>query len=440
MNDQSLFRLRLASAAGILLLTVLACNLPMKDAGGGLPVEGDAPPAVEISPLPEQPVATEGVPSARITGLEAGTTLVWWLSTYNLVIDQPGGDLQPLDLQVPITSDLGMPAEMGAFRQTDAGLGITLLGKASAGMPEFQPGIILIGSGGAAQKVNAPASTGTLVGAAWSPDGARIAWLFDVTVVVPNPFDPEACTEAAGCVGRVYDLVLTNPVGGNGETILLNHIVKRTNFPHLQFDRWRGDSAALFLKINSHIPSAYYEDQGGAILQVDVPSGTLAELDDAYLSTNTFVSSDGRWLAWNNDIDTQTAIRIVGPGGVECKTPFTAAQSRPLAYTLAFSPDSTQLAWLDVTPPEDSAASRLETAAVRIMKLEGCEQPRMLVELEQPLFIDDLPHLTGWLNDTLLMVSTHHDTRVLDTAAGSWVEFEWPLLADPATLAGAVWP
>jgi hypothetical protein len=76
---------------------------------------------------------------------------------------------------------------------------------------------------------------------------------------------------------------------------------------------------------------------------------------------------------------------------------------------------------------------------VNLLDLSGCE-PDTLVELEQPLFTDDLPHLTGWLSDTLLMVSTHHDTKVLDIMTGQWVEFEWPVLYDPATLVGAVGP
>ena len=212
MNGHSFLRSRLARAAGILLLVALACNLPMTDSGSDTPVEIDVPPVQEISPLPEVVLqqVTEPPPAARITGLEAGAALVWWLSTYNLVIDRPGGELQTLDLQVPIASSLGMPAEMSAFRQTESGLGITLMGETSAGMEAFQAGMILIGPDGAPRKVNAPDSAGALVGAAWSPNGAQIAWLFDVTVVVPNPFDPEACTEAAGCVGRVYDLVLTD--------------------------------------------------------------------------------------------------------------------------------------------------------------------------------------------------------------------------------------
>ena len=451
MNSRSLTTTRLAAAALVLLLAVLACNLPIQTPNSA-PVEIDVPPAEEMDPPSEvlvspedvpspevvPPLATESLTTARIPGLQPGTTLVWWLSTYNLVIDRPGGELQTLALQIPITSNLGMPAEMRVFRHTDAGLGITRMGEASAGMDAFLPGMILIGSDGEARQVAGPASDGALVGAAWSPDGARIAWLYDVTFVEPNPFDPEACTEAAGCVGRVYDLFLTDSSGGSAQTIL-THVVNQSNFPHLQISHWRSDSAALFLIINSKLPSNLYRDAGDVRLQVDIPSGLLTDLGGNYSGTSTFISPDGRWLAWNADIDHQVALRTVGPDGVPCELPFTAGKYHPLAFSLQFSPDSSQLVWLDLMEGEDNTADRLDGIAVRRMALGSCA-PATLLELGQPLWRDDLPHLTGWLNDTLLMVSTHHDTRVLDTSAATWVDFEWPMLADPATLAGAVGP
>jgi hypothetical protein len=233
--------------------------------------------------------------------------------------------------------------------------------------------------------------------------------------------------------------MLTDPAGGSAQTIL-THTVKSTNFPHLQFSHWRDDSAALFLKLNAHIPSALYPDQGGALMQVDVPSGALTVRDENYLGSNGYASPDGNWLAWNNDIDQRMAVRTSGPSGA-CELFFpnaAAGDYTPLAFSLTFSPDSTHLAWLDITPNADVSADRLDAAAVRIMKLDDSCAPVTLAELEQPLFKDDLPFLTGWLSDSLLMVSTHHDTKVLDINAGTWVEFEWPTLYDPATLAGAV--
>jgi hypothetical protein len=447
MFPRSLTTNRLVIIALVLLLAVLACNLPSAPGeDSGPPVENEMPPAEEVvnehqqEDPPETPPEEPTPPTvARISGLSPYTTLVWWLSTYNLVIDRSTAQLQTLDLQAPILSPLGMPAEMGAFRPAGTGLGITLTGETSAGMEAATPGIILIDLNAAVRHVPAPENDGDLVGAAWSPDNTTIAWLYDVTVVAPNAFDPEACTEAAGCVGRVYDLVLTDSSGSGAQTIL-THVVKSTNFPHLQMDHWRDDSAALFLKINSHIPSNLYEDQGGAPLQVDVPSGALTVLDENYLGSNVFVSPDGRWLAWNNDIDERIAVRILGPNSAACELFFpdaAAGKFTPLAFSLIFSPESTHLAWLDVTPSEDISADQLNSIVVRIMDLSGCE-PDTLMELAQPLYKDDLPHLTGWLSDRLLMVSTHHDTKVLDTTGGTWVDFEWPRLTDPATLAGAV--
>ena len=450
MFPRSLITTRLVVITLVLLLADLACNLPSAPGeDSGPPVEIEMLPAEEVVNEPQQedppetpPEEPTPAPAARISGLSPYTTLVWWLSTYNLVIDRSTAQLQTLDLQAPIISPLGMPAEMDAFRPAGAGMGITLTGETSAGMEATAPGIILIDPNAVVRHVTAPEHDGALVGAAWSPDNATIAWLYDVTVVVPNPFDPEACTEAAGCVGRVYDLVLTDSTGSGAQTIL-THIVKSTNFPHLQLDHWRDDSAALFLKINSHIPSDLYEDQGGAPLQVDVPSGALTVLDENYLGSNVFVSPDGRWLAWNNDIDERIAVRILGPNSAACELFFpdaSAGKYTPLAFSLIFSPESTRLVWLDVTPSEDMAADRLDAVAVLsmdLLDLSGCA-PVTLAELEQPLYKDDLPHLTGWLNDRLLMVSTHHDTKVLDTTGGTWVDFEWPMLMDPATLVGAV--
>ena len=65
MNSRSLTTTRLAAAALVLLLAVLACNLPIQTPNSA-PVEIDVPPAEEMDPPSEVLVSPEDVPSPEV--------------------------------------------------------------------------------------------------------------------------------------------------------------------------------------------------------------------------------------------------------------------------------------------------------------------------------------------------------------------------------------
>lgn len=426
----------------LLVMMSTACNLPF--AGGSptatntkmatatlLPATATVAEAVADSTITPTATATaDASQSQRIPGLDAGVTLVWWLSDGSLVMEQPGGKLVPVAVNVEIQVDWGMP---GSAEQFSFAPGVLAY-------PDLTRGYLMAANReGQTWAIPGLEPTKFLVGAALSPDGKQVCWMYDVTEVKPNPYSEEdACPESKGCVGRVYDIYLSDAKGENSAK-LTTYIEKGDGYPQVILNRWRADSRAIFLQQKTvGILDAYYPPPRADFLELDASNGKIVRRRPTTFGADTFISPDGNWLAWNNDVDNKLLVITESRSGDHYQVPQDSS-SIVIAHQLIFSPDSQQLYWLELTQGETIE----DITAIAVHSLDLGSGSSGLVADIQPVakfYRDNLPFLTGWLNDTLLLVSTKHDTQVLDVKNQEWVEFEWPPLNDTAILLGAIYP
>ena len=360
----------------------------------------------------------------RIPGLESNSVLVWWLSSGDLVLEHPDRTLAGVDINVPVDSPLGLP---GSAQQV-------LLGDGEVIAVDVRTNTIGVAQvNGQIATYGGPKEGDQLVGASLSPDGNRMIWMYDVTVVPPEPMG-RGCDPSWGCEGRIYEILMSDAPSGNAVS-LYRFTEAGTNYPTVELAGWRGDGSAVFIKRNSHIPGVTYPDEGGGIMEITVPQGVSNIRDNEYLASNTFISPSGNRMAWNNNVDKGLLLEVRTQGGdtIEIKS---EQGVKKLAYQLTFSPDDRWLVWLELEFGE--SWDQITTATVRGIDLFGSAVPQDMVRYETRIWVDDLPVTTNWLTDTMLLISSHHDTRILDVSGPGWVQFEWPPLTETGILVGAI--
>ena len=399
--------------------------------------EPQVPQPPDNAPTPEPTTAVaETVQSGahhRLPGLNPAAVLVWWLSDGSLVLEQPGGELDLINVEIEIVSPFGMPDSTGKILLGNQN--VMLVNQHSAAVTTVEIDGSIGGFAGPIPDVesNDLSPLPVLSGAALSPDGNRILWLFDVTKVYPEPMN-RGCDESWGCIGRVYWLSTTDTMGGDVQQ-LGSLTEKGTNYPDLEIAGWQSDMQAVFLKRNSHVPSALYPDEGGGIIEVSVPDGVQNVRDDRYLGASGYISPDGARLAWINDVDNNVKLAAVSRGGDQLSVPSEEGRNS-VAAQVTFSPDGRWLVWLEVLTGE--SWENITSIEVHGIDLFGSAEDLVLAQYDPPLYAEDLPFTGSWLTDEMLLISTHHDTRILNVNAGGWVNFEWPPLTDTAILVGAV--
>ena len=383
-------------------------------------------------PAPAQPTAEtppdQGVENETNPFLQSlGVDLVWFLSDGTLAIQKQDGTIIPVDIGIPISEEYGMP---GSTAPVSFGKGKVML---SSFIKPYNT--LVISPDGRIKIVVAPEVEGEMTAASLSPDGTKIAWLFDKTQVEPNPFKEPACSPDDGCVGRVYELVLTDDAGQNPEKIF-EDTINAPGFPHLELDGWRSDQMAIFLRQNARIPSALYPDQGSGLKIFDMEWDKLVQRTGDNLAKNSFFSPDGNWIVHTNDGDQMVALQLVAPGGTQYLKPINSPGD-PYIPRIAFSPFEDRLFWLELKA--DQSWSSVTEISVKTMGLIMVDE-ETLITLDPPHSTDDLPYFGPMLNDHLLVINYKSNSKILDTRAGTWVDFEDPQITPPHILIGTIQP
>jgi hypothetical protein len=431
------------------LLLSLACNT----AAGLLQKAGDEPgehsvepidPISEDVPSDPDPVAsddTDSLPPAQEQGPNIANPgvdapMIWvyltaedelaFENSNQLVFVHPGSDGELVFV------DSGFEAE-DWVRLPEAGREIRIAG----GSVNFRwnspsgPALLRVFPDGSKESIPSPTSAGLLIDAVLSHDGTQIIWLFDVTQNAPDLFSEPVCDSTVGCVGWVYEIVLTDSQGAGAKGI--SSYESADPFPRLSIAGWDADGGAVsFYRVPWMLASAYWLPRGGGILSVDVPGGTLKEQSADYLGSESVISPDGGWVAWGNFGDGVDALKVQGPGGQEYRLPF-IEDSRPLTAEMTFSPGSKQLAWIELDDRSEPAVF-----VVRRMQLDQ-GVPETVRILDDPVE-DDFPYLGSWFGEEALVISSWRGSRILNLETGKWIIRERPFGGPVSILLGRIAP
>jgi len=351
--------------------------------------------------------------------------LIWVYLTASgiLVFEHPDDSvIATTDLDVPIDPWLGLP---------DTTRYVTL-----AGNEVFYTEMDLIASthitvvspDGTARIIRAPTSTGELVDVLPSPNAVWIAWLFDATEVKPT-FD--GCDPTSGCIGRVYNVVLTDSTGGNGASLW--SIVLDEPYPLLEIDSWSVDESTIyFRRVPWGIASAYYLPMGGGIISVSVNDGSAAELSSDFIGLETAISPDGRWMARGGYGEGKFSLTVDSIDGTRYTIPFVVG-FQPISAQMKFSPDSDQLAWIEILTEGDGSLT------LKTMALTNGE-PKTVRTLEAPIDQENMPHIGTWLSDDILVINDRWGSRLLDLTTGEWMIRARPIGAEANVVLGLIAP
>ena len=387
--------------------------------------QGNQPAPVQptVETQLEQVIENETTPILQSLGVD----LVWFLSDGTLDIQKQDGTIIPVDIGIPISAEYGMP---GSTAPVSFSKGKVML--ASFIKPY---NTLVISPDGRIKIVVAPEVDGEMTAAMISPDGTKIAWLFDKTQVEPNLFMEPSCSPADGCVGRVYELVFTDADGQNPERIF-EDTINAPGYPHLELDGWRRDQMAIFLRQNARIPSALYPDQGSGLKIFDMEWNKLVQRTGDNLVKNSYFSPEGNWIVHTNDGDQMVALQLVAPGGIQYQKPINAPGD-PYIPRIAFSPFEDRLFWLELKA--DSSWSEVTEISVKTMDLIMVNE-ETLITLDPPYYTDDLPYFGPILSENLLVINHKQNSQILDIETRRWVNFEDPLITQPHILIGTIQP
>jgi hypothetical protein len=275
-------------------------------------------------------------------------------------------------------------------------------------------GVTLVAAEGASLFTPAPASGGDLVAWRLSPDGSRLAWLFDVTEVRPSMVD--GCDPNAGCVGLIYDLFLTDNMGGQAEMVW-NHVIDSpAGVGGMELINWRDDSMAVFLGIDPGDLGPFYPPGYDTVFEVVVSEEIeIRERSQGYVATEEMViSRDGRWLAVAGGPE---SLSVESDDGRLYSVPY-VVYPNPYTAQLAFSPSSELLAWVELTTPELELS--VESLALNVMSMQTGE---VLTVVDFEVDLPSLPLVGPWLTDDLLIVFFAGQSWVIDVVnaqAGAW--------------------
>jgi hypothetical protein len=341
--------------------------------------------ALHAQGFPPFDLASRLDPAARLVFLQSDNTVVFTDAQSNMLAALP----VPAGVAVQLVGD-----EVMYLGATDKGVGITAT-KAD-GSTRFIP---------------TPPSTqiGEAVGWLPSPDRAQIAWLFDETPVPPDANN--VCDPAAGCNGRVYELLLTDANGGGARSLKTWTIP--APYPTLVLVGWRSDQQAIFLKrVPAGIAGGLFSGIGGGLWEVAVSDGATTERSGDFLTNNEAISSDGRWLAKDTSMG-QWLVRVDSTDGKQYSLPY---QSN-IAGELAFSPDNQRLAWVELVV--DANSGSVTGMQLRVMTLaDGSVMTLATIPAS-----DTPSNANLWFNGRLLDLSVQGSTYLADVTTnevGTW--------------------
>ena len=172
---------------------------------------------------------------------------------------------------------------------------------------------------------------------------------------------------------------------------------------------------------------------GGGIIGVSVPDATITELSDDFLGPESVVSPDGHWLAQGSYGAGDLSLTVESDDGQQFNQPF-IADFRPLSAQMSFSPNSSQLAWIEIDD-----RGKAESLSLRLMSLSD-GVARTVWDSNEPLDTENLPYIGAWLEDTVLALNDNWGTRMLDLTNGEWVIRERPIGAEPNVILGTLAP
>jgi len=252
------------------------------------------------------------------------------------------------------------------------------------------PAVVAFSASGDPRTFKQPARSGYLVGFMPSPDGSRVAWLFNLTSTPPT-FD--GCDAAAGCVGRVYELVISSADGT--ESTLAEWTVGEP-YPYFQLQNWI-DGRIVLERHMWGVASGYFPIMGGGLVSIDEATGAQTELT-ALTDGDDLLSPAGTLVARSHAADCLVELDYIE--GLVCWTQLT---DNDLSGYFTFSPSGRYLAY---------SVYRMDGAEIKATEVwfhdTELGETRVLASfpVAQPAVV---AYVSAWLGDDL-PVLTHDQT------------------------------
>lgn len=256
-----------------------------------------------------------------------------------------------------------------------------------------------------------PQAEGDFINSNRNANGTQIAWLFDQTPV--DPTDPiiDGCRADEGCVGLVYELIITDGNGDNATSVWIGTI--DSPFPKISIEKWIGDDVVIRER-PVQVASLYFNVRGSSRSLIDSQTGEETAIDNPINAEEILISPDGEWIASIALSPFAIHVQNTATGEVYSQ-PYTDEDgNRTLTGNLSFSPDSQFLVWSQVRESEDFTVI---DASLNVVDLQTFEvQTLFRLAESQP---QDVPRsLNEWLTDTIAIVYTFEATHYVDVVTG----------------------
>jgi hypothetical protein len=412
-----------------LTLAISACNIsigePSDGESVGTKITAVITPKPKTSPIPESKAEDTPEPTEE-SATESAPLWVYLTASGNLILENPDGSYLVTSVEVPIDPWFGLPVASRHVTLAESEVYFHPLDLAS--LPEMTA----ISSEGTVRYILAPEMSGELVDAMPSRDGTSILWLYDITPVKPNLAADPVCDSSRGCVGRVYETVITDHAGAAARS--LGQMTLEDPFPLLEIDSWSDDSSLVYLRrIPWMVASAYYLPIGGGFFSVSITDGTWTELSEDFLGPETAISPNGRWLARGSFGEGDLTLLVESTDGTRYEVPF-LEDFVPLSAQMTFSPGSDQLLWMEIM-----ATTEERSITLKGMSLDN-GTVRAIYAFDEPLDRENLPYIGAWVEPSILAINDTWGTRLLNLDDATWVIRERPVGAEPHIILGTLTP
>ncbi|MBN2002351.1 MAG: hypothetical protein JXA21_03245 [Anaerolineae bacterium] len=273
---------------------------------------------------------------------------------------------------------------------------------------EGQPGVNLVSPNGASSFAPQPESNGTLIDYALAPNGAQIAWLFDIT-------KEGNCTPGAGCSDLAYDLMLTDALG-QATQILWRYRSQDIANIRLSLDGWRRDSQTVFIHQDPRATVHPSLIRGGNILEVPLSDDAVHERGDYHTEAyETLVSHNGYWLVQRGVVS--ATLYVSAKGEPSFSVPY-LEYPYPNIAQLAFSPKDVGLVWLEWAGADpDLAPLKVNYISYTSMLGDGSVQETFRFE-PGTWSLAEMPLIGPWVGEDLLLVQHNSETWIVNVHNG----------------------